>query len=256
MFGQPIVIQVPKKFRQAVVCPQIVAACPQNGPRPRARAGPAQSRGEVSSLNAHRCRAPAADWNGEYPNGMNQDWWVCSYCYRSNHPLWSKCQTCRAPRLQPADAYGAAQHAGETAGAAGSGASTKADTRHEPVPQPSTKSGAVKLAAVVEPAAAKATTAKNGPSPKRPRRKAARNGDTPDSACPKCGQVMEAEWNHCPRCGWARVRATAREIKVAPLPAPSTRPLRRLGMVQPVPDLVESNGTDRSEEDADQGPEE
>jgi hypothetical protein len=179
---------------------------------------------------------------------MSQEWWVCTYCYRSNHPLWSKCQTCRAPRSQPADAYGAAQKAGETSGATGSGDSAEAQARREPVAQPSAKSGAVKLAAVVEPAAAKAAA-----PPKRSRRKAARNGHEPDNACPKCGQVMEDEWNHCPRCGSARVRAKAPEIKLVPLPPPSTRPLRRLGMVQPVPDPVESNGNHPAEEGDDQG---
>ncbi len=186
---------------------------------------------------------------------MSQEWWVCTYCYRSNHPLWSKCQTCRAPRSQPV-AYGADQRSAEAGPAAGSGASGTAEAQPEPGPRPSTKSGAVKLAAVVEPAAVKVAAAKPAASPKRSRRKGAHNGDTPDNACPKCGQAMEAEWNHCPRCGWARSGAQAPEIKLVPLPPASTRPLRRLGMVHPAPDFAESNGNHQPEENGSQGPEE
>jgi hypothetical protein len=168
---------------------------------------------------------------------MSQEWWVCTYCYRSNHPLWSKCQTCRAPRSQPV-AYEPARHAvGPGKAADSNGASTATGAPLEPAPRPSMKA-ATKSAAAPKPASA----------PKGSRRKATRNGDKPDNTCPKCGQVMEAEWMLCPRCGRPSSRATVHELKLAPVSSANGRSLRRLGLVQPVPDLLESNGNHGPEE--------
>lgn len=188
---------------------------------------------------------------------MSQEWWVCTYCYRSNHPLWSKCQTCRAPRSQPAG-YAAAPRADDADDRSGGVSSGTAKEAPEAAARPSARPDTVETVATVETAssAEHVSTDRRGAASKRSRRKAAHNGDAPDNACPRCAQEMEAEWNHCPRCGWARAAAKAPEIKLVPLPPPSGRPLRRLGMVQPVADLVESNGHYESEENGHHEPEE
>ena len=178
---------------------------------------------------------------------MDTEWWVCTSCYRSNHPLWSHCQTCRA--LRP-EAEKAADPAAIVSVPIKPAAIVNVPIKpaamvNVPIKPAAIVNVPIKPHAAAEPQAAVEPVATPPPSAARSSRskKAASSGE-PTEPCPVCEFEMEAEWVLCPRCGWSREESDAGQLELLPL-APSeptdNRSRRGLGLIQqPVDDATES----------------